>query len=257
MQYGTIKALALIEQGRYDLVDAALAQEVTDDAHPFGQACQALARALFLCAIEAWEPAATAALDAMQQASNLSRIWMQLGLLAAASTVAAHAGAAHADDTVKAEIDAIRAIGDAIGLRPGTLADAEAELASGRPDDARVPSGTQRRRRRSRRVGTPTRHARWSASPAAWTDLAGWDEAVAVCDRGLALTEPSGQLPLVWKLRGCRSHALAQLGREGEAATERAKAATEFATLADRIGDPELREWFVRQPLATRWLEDH
>ena len=45
VQYGSIKTLALIELGRYDLVEAALGEEVTDDAHPFGQANQAYARA--------------------------------------------------------------------------------------------------------------------------------------------------------------------------------------------------------------------
>ena len=43
VQYGSIKALALTELGRYDLVDAALDEEVTDDEHPFGQANQAFA----------------------------------------------------------------------------------------------------------------------------------------------------------------------------------------------------------------------
>ena len=44
VQYGSIKALALTELGRYDLVDAALDEEVTDDEHPFGRANQAFAR---------------------------------------------------------------------------------------------------------------------------------------------------------------------------------------------------------------------
>ena len=50
VQYGSIKALALTELGRYDLVDAALDEEVTDDEHPFGQANQAFARELPRCA---------------------------------------------------------------------------------------------------------------------------------------------------------------------------------------------------------------
>ena len=49
VQYGSIKALALTELGRYDLVDAALDEEVTDDEHPFGQANQAFARELPRC----------------------------------------------------------------------------------------------------------------------------------------------------------------------------------------------------------------
>jgi len=248
VQYGTIKALALIELGRYDLVDAALAEEVTDDGHPFGQACQAFARALYLCAIEAWEPAATAALDAMQRASELSRVWMQLGVLAAASTVSAHAGA-----MVKAETDAIRAIGEASGLGPGTIADAEAELAWGRPDDARV--------RLERVVASmiETNRSRDAAHAMeclarAWADLGRWVETIVVCDEGLALAEAAAQVPLVWRLRGCRSFALAQLGRDNEAETDRALAAEAFETLSKRIGDPSLREWFRGQPLAARWL---
>ena len=250
VQYGTIKALALTELGRYELVDAALAQEVTDDAHPFGQACQAFARALYLSAIEAWEPAGTATLDAMQRASNLSRVWMQLGLLAAASTVAAHAG-----DAVKAETDAIRTIGEAIGLHPGTLAAAEAELGAGRPDDARVrlePSVSSMIEMNRNRDAA---HA-LECLGRAWSDLGRWDEAIAVCDQGLALAEPAGQLPLVWRFRGCRSYALAQLGHDA-AAAEREQAVADFDTLADRISDPALREWFVRQPLAARWFGAH
>jgi hypothetical protein len=74
VQYGSIKTLALVELGRYDLVEAALGEEVTDDAHPFGQANQAFARAHYLGAIEAWEPAAAAVLAGMQQASALSAV---------------------------------------------------------------------------------------------------------------------------------------------------------------------------------------
>jgi predicted ATPase len=90
VQYGSIKALALTELGRYDLVEAALDEEVTDDDHPFGQANQAFARATYLGAIEAWEPAARAALDAMQRGAALSRVWMQQGMLTLASSLGAH-----------------------------------------------------------------------------------------------------------------------------------------------------------------------
>jgi len=57
VQYGSIKAIALTEAGRFDEVDAAIAQEVTDDEHPFGQAMASLARSVFLTRIGAWGPA--------------------------------------------------------------------------------------------------------------------------------------------------------------------------------------------------------
>jgi hypothetical protein len=86
------------------------------------------------------------------------------------------------------------------------------------------------------------------------TDLGDSDAALATAERGLALTTKSGQLPLTWRFRGCRAHALDQLGRGNEATEERALAAADFDTLTDRIADPVLRGWFVRQPLAARWL---
>ena len=132
VQYGSIKALALTELGRYDLVDAALDEEVTDDEHPFGQANQAFARASYLGAIEAWEPAAVAALDAMQRGAALSRVWMQQGMLTVATSLRAHGATAMAEAMV-----AIDAIADANGIRPTALARAEVELAEGRVSGAR------------------------------------------------------------------------------------------------------------------------
>ena len=132
MQYGSIKTLALIELGRYDLVEAALGEEVTDDAHPFGQANQAYARAHYLAALEAWEPAAAALLDAMQRASKLSRIWMQFNLVGLAVSLGARAG-----DVVLGLTSQVEAIAETAGLGPSVLARAEADLASGRVTEAR------------------------------------------------------------------------------------------------------------------------
>ena len=39
-----------------------------------------------------------------------------------------------------------------------------------------------------------------------------------------------------------------------QAAHARALAAADFDTLVNRISDPVLRGWFVRQPLVARWL---
>ncbi|MDP9332443.1 MAG: hypothetical protein M3Q30_03900, partial [Actinomycetota bacterium] len=84
--------------------------------------------------------------------------------------------------------------------------------------------------------------------------LGDWDEAVTTADRGLELTLGAGRLPLTWRLRACRAHALDQLGRAEEATAARAQAKDEFDTLAGRIPDPALQAWFMRQPLAARLL---
>jgi class 3 adenylate cyclase/tetratricopeptide (TPR) repeat protein len=249
VQYGSIKTLALIELGRYDLVEAALGEEVTDDAHPFGQANQAYARAHYLAALEAWEPAAAALLDAMQRASKLSRIWMQFNLVGIAVSLGARAG-----DVVRGQTAQIEAIAETAGLGPSVLARAEADLASGRVTEARESL------ERNVAYLTKSDPSRAEMSHAleclarAYAELGAWDETLTTTDRALELTIGAGQLPLTWRLRGCRAHALDHLGRGDEAASERAQAGNEFDTLTGRIADSDLRAWFVRQPLAVRWL---
>ena len=248
VQYGSIKTLALTELGRYDLVDGALAQEVTDDAHPFGQANQALARAMYLAAIEAWEPAAAAALDAMERAASLSRIWMQLALHTTAVTLDARAG-----EAVRAMTQPIEAIAERTGLKMSPIARAEAELAAGDSEAARTGSSA-----RSGSSSTPTSRSRrggaLSASRARWwtwaTGMGCWQRpnAGSSSPRNRASSRACGSCA------AAAPHALDQLGRAADAAEQRGRARDEFDTLAARIADPMLHGWFVRQPLATRWL---
>jgi hypothetical protein len=248
VQYGSIKALALTELGRYNEVDAALDQEVTDDDHPFGQANRAYARAHYLNELEAWAPAAAAALDAMQRGAALTRVWMQLGIVTIAVSLAARAG-----DAVCATTDRIVAISRDAGLEPDPIATVDVLLAG---DDAGaaiellepriallVAGGTR----------TEATHL-YERLARARLDAGAPAEALAAADRGLALTAATGQLPVSWRLHGSRGVALDELGRHDEADRARELAAAEFDAMAARIVDPELRRWFERQPLAYRWL---
>jgi hypothetical protein len=92
VQYGSIKAIALTEAGRFDEVDAAIAQEVTDEAHPFGQAMASHARSVFLTRIGAWGPALESLTDTLTRAEQVSRVWMQYWAGSLMAVVAAHAG---------------------------------------------------------------------------------------------------------------------------------------------------------------------
>jgi hypothetical protein len=248
VQYGSIKTLALTELGRYDEVDAALSQEVTDDEHPFGQANQAYARAHFLNSIEAWEPAAAAALDSMQRGAALTRIWMQLGMVTIATSLAARAG-----DAVRTTTDRIIAMGRDAGIGALPIANIDELLARGDAPTAieliapRV-SGLVADGFRQEAAHLYERMAR------AYLDAAEPMKALATADAGLELTASTGQLPVTWRLRGSRAAALDELGRHDEADREREQAGREFDALAARIADAELRRWFEKQPLAYRWL---
>ena len=92
VQYGSIKAIALTEMGRYDDVDAAIGQEVTDDDHPFGQAIASLARSVFLTRIGTWGPAAESLTATLEWADQLTRVWMQYWAGSLMAVVSANCG---------------------------------------------------------------------------------------------------------------------------------------------------------------------
>lgn len=244
VQYGSIKALALVEAGRYDLVDVALDEEVTDDDHPFGRASQAYARTHFLAGIGAWRPFAAQALDAMRRAEAMSRVWMQRGILDDALVAGARAGT-----DVATELKEIQQIAARSSVVPSERTIAEVDLAAGGAPEAR-----------DRLVG-------YAAALAAddnhvelchtleclarvYVALGDWTSALDVVDRGLALATTTGQRPLQWRLRRSRAEALDNAGRIDEAVVERARSAEMFDALARLIGDDELRAWFLARPAA-------
>ena len=131
VQYGGIKALGLCDLGRYDEVDAALAQEVTDDAHPFGQAMETFARAQYLTMVAAWRPAADALVDAYDRAAALQRVWMKGWTAASLRVVAAHLA-----QDAEFDVAPLLARADAEGDRRRGTAAGEVALIEGRPEDA-------------------------------------------------------------------------------------------------------------------------
>jgi tetratricopeptide (TPR) repeat protein len=240
VQYGSIKAIALTEAGRFDEVDAAIAQEVTDDDHPFGQATASHARSVFLTRIGAWGPALESIDDTLTRAEQVNRVWMQYWAGSLMAVVAAHAGR-QAD--LAAAVTQARVFGDwHHGLTGAQVALAEGdferviELAGPAcPTDGQTPIAD---------------HVR-ALLAVAQAQLALGDQPAALdaADRGLVLAESMGFGALLWQLRRVRGMALEALGDDDAAAVLTA-AEGEFRVLADRLADPELRSWFERQPLA-------
>jgi tetratricopeptide (TPR) repeat protein len=250
VQYGSIKALALTELGRFDMVETALAQEVTDDAHPFGQANEAYARALYLNALEAWLPAVDAALDAMQRGASLSRVWIQRDMLSLAITLEAKAG-----DDVRTTTSEIEAIVRAADVRPSLLAQAERRLAAGDPLGAidRLLEAIA-----VLEASYVDRDLGWNFECAAraYTELEEYDAALAAIDRAFTLPTTAARLPLTWRLHRCRGNLFERLGRTGDARIETGLSEDQFRSLAARIPNPDLQRWFEAQPLAPRGTEN-
>jgi hypothetical protein len=240
VQYGSIKAIALTEAGRFDEVDAAIAQEVTDDEHPFGQAMASHARSVFLTRIGAWGPALESIDDTLTRAEQVNRVWMQYWAGSLMAVVAAHAGR-QAD--LAAAVTEARVFGEwHHGLTGAQVALAEGDFervielaAPACPTDGQTPIADHVR------ALLAVAHAQLS--------MGDHPAALDAAERGLALAETMGFGALLWQLRRVRGLALEALG-DDDAAVALADAEGEFRVVADRIADLELRSWFERQPLA-------
>ena len=240
VQYGSIKAIALTEAGRWDEVDAAIAQEVTDEAHPFGQAIASLARSVYLTRIGAWGPALESLNDTLERAEQVSRVWMQYWAGSLMAVVAANAGGQPDLDSVVLEA---RIFGEwHHGLTGAQVAFAEGDhdraldlALRACPADGASPIADHAR------VLLVVAHAQH--------ELGDVPAALEAADRGLALAEPMEFGALLWQLRRLRGLALDALD-DPEASTTLAAADAEFRAQAARIAEPELRGWFERHPLA-------
>ncbi len=240
VQYGSIKAITLSEAGRFGEVDAAIAQEVTDDQHPFGQAMASLARSVFLTRIGAWGPALASLNDTLQRAEAVNRVWMQYWAGSLMAVVTAYAGQ-------RAELASAVLDTGVFGEWHHGLTGAQVALAEG--DAARAielvspacpPDGASPVADHVRALDVLARSQLLLGDMPAALDAA---------DRALALAEPMGFGALIWQLRRVRGLALEELG-DPAADAALAAAAVEFHTLADRIADPDLRAWFEGNALA-------
>jgi hypothetical protein len=243
VQYGSIKAIALSQMGRFDEVDMAIGEEVTDNDHPFGQAMASHARSVYLTTIAAWGPAAESLAETLEWAEQLKRVWMRFWAGSLMAVVRARCGVEEVGAVPESE--SLPTFGEwQTGLAAAQVALAEGDLTQAvdlakavcpRSDDT-MPTGDHVR---AFDVVAQAQHG--------LGDHAG---ALEAATNGLRLAEPMQYGSVTWRLRRVQALSLEALGRNDEGSTELARADAEFRLLADRIADPSLRAWFERQPLS-------
>lgn len=244
VQYGSIKAIALTAAGRFDEVAGALEQEVTDDEHPFGRAVAELARADFLATVDALDQAAAVTVDAFTRATALSRVWMQRWLVSLGTSIRARLE--QRGRPVPADLATML---EATDTRPSRQARAEAELRTGRPDDARVALAALVP---GLRADGQLREAALAALLLVEAHLALGEApaAAALCEVELAAALQHGHGSIVWQLQMLQARASEAAGDGDRALQQRTAATVEFEQLAARIDDPAVAGCFRRHPLA-------
>ena len=240
VQYGSIKAIALTEAGRFDEVQEAIDQEATDDDHPFGQAMASLARSVLLTRLCAWGPAANSLTETLAWADQLNRVWMQFWAGSLMAVVREHV-----EGQSVGGADALPTFGE------WSVGPTGAQVALARGDFARAVEVVGPACPQPSEPSPNADHVR-ALDVLAQAHLGLGDHAAALdaATHGLDLADAMGYGAAVWRLRRVRSLALAALDLDDEAGIEAALASTEFRALAARIADPDLRAWFERQPLA-------
>jgi hypothetical protein len=246
VQYPTLKALALMDLGHFGAAWDALQREVADERHPFGATMQHLGVAVYLQHLGAVDRAASAGLNVMAEARQLSRTWMQEWIVNLLTAICARI----VDPELRARIDATLA---ATLFRPSNFALAEQRLCEGNPDEALaligpfVHEADANGLRRDRIVAL-------EAELRALAELGSWTDAARRADAVLEDAQAMGFRAMTWRILGHRARARVNIGNRAGAARDAEAARQILAALAESVPDPELRVCFVTDSLVREVL---
>jgi tetratricopeptide (TPR) repeat protein len=248
VQYPTIKALALIDMGRFDEAWQALEAEVADDEHRFGHCMQQLGVAFYQARLESWQQAAETARWTLVEAGELSRIWMQAwmrDLLAVAASRLGGVGEATSQELTDGD--------PTTWFRAFPELEADALLAQGDAEAALAKADEMAGKAEKRGTGRTLVCARELALRSLVV-LERWPELLAMADGCLPLAESAEMHDYTWRIRAHRARALQGLGRADDAAHELERARALLEQIGGTIPQAELRRSFLSQELAHQVL---
>jgi tetratricopeptide (TPR) repeat protein len=246
VQYNTIKALALINLGRYGEAWKALQEEVTQE--PFGIAMQQYGMAFYLMDLLAFGPAADQAQRTSVLAQKLNRAWMRIGMQNL--RVVSLARLETLDDSTLTEIQQdLKSFGAALG-RPAM---AEVLLMRGSLEEAlKLSEGAN--------VDAEKTGTNLNLIPGLELSvriLLGLNrpaEALALADEALKKAEQTGCRSMLWRILINRAATRKRLGDEQGGIEDHLAAARILNELSETIPDAEQRRGFETHPLVASIL---
>lgn len=231
VQYPTLQALALLQLGRYGEALHALQGEVTDDAHPFGQAMQTLGLGMYELELLAYERAAEIFEDLIERATRLQRTWMQNWGKRLRARCLLGAGALDL-----AGLTQIRHELEGVDEERASAVMAEILLALGKPDEA-LAHAEQAAREAGDHDWTPQVVAALEVQSLALLAMNRAADATTIAGDGVRMAEAMGARPMVWRLQALKSRAHRHLNDQESARRVLAEAAGIVRALAASIPD--------------------
>jgi hypothetical protein len=244
VQYPTIKALALIDLGRFGEAWQSLEEEIADEAHRFGAALRDFGKLHFEIAVGAYDAAFDRAPHVISESKVLARAWMlnvTAGFLANIAPIFA------GDQNAIARIEALIAT---TGATPGTNGEAALAFAKGDLSRAReglVTSATLRVAGFAGRISLFRLQLLASVHAAEER----WTEAREGILAAVALARPQHIKGVLWQLLGELALIERKLGLS-EASRSHAEAKSILSEISQTIPDPQHRSCLLRGRVATR-----
>jgi len=241
VQYNTIKALSLINLGRYGEAWDALQREVTEET--FGYAMQQYGLTFYLFDLQAFERAAEQARKTYELAKELDRAWMMKEVQNLYVTSLAQLGTLDETSLAKIEQD----------LKPfsktlGRQAKAETMLSTGSLEEALELADaaiTNTEKAGMKLYLIPALELKLRIL----LDLKNVTEALIVADNAFQQALQTGYQPMMWRILAGRARAREAAGDEIGAKQDIQSAAAIASELAETIPDQELRQEFKTNPL--------
>lgn len=245
VQYPTIKALALMDLGRFGEAWDALGKEIADDAHRFGAALRDYGKLYYELHVADIEGAMARAPHVIDESKALARAWMLKSL----SSRLALAAPSHAGDP--ATIARIEALIADTGMSPGSLGTAALTLAKGDAKTARETLGPTDTADVAQ-FAIAARSARMvllaNTEAALGNDRAASDHIAAA----VKLARERSMRSQLWRLLGEQAHFAEASGNAQAASDARAEAKQILGEIAQTVPDERQRANLLQDGEAKR-----
>jgi class 3 adenylate cyclase len=239
VQYATLQALALLQLGRYGDAWEALQHEVTDEAHPFGQAMLTLGLGIYDLELLAYEEAAGIFEDLIQRATRLQRTWLQNWGMRLRARALLRAGKLD-DKGLTLLLDGLQGVDEE---RARTVT-AEILLALGKPGEA-LAQATAAAREAAERDWIPEVVAALEVQSLVLLEMNRPADALTFAADALQHAEAMGAQAMVWRLQALKARAHLRLNDQEAARLALAAAAGIVRELAAAIPDAAHQQRFL------------